>query len=1011
MTGGFAGVLLALCFFLSGLAALVYQTAWTREFAFVFGTSELAVATVLGAYMAGLAAGAAIGGRLAARLRSPVFAYGVLELGIALAALAVPLGIAGANAVLLHFFGGRSGLPDDTQLAVSIYYLVASFAILMVPTAMMGATLPLLARHAVEDDAHLGSRIGALYAVNTSGAVAGTLLTAFVLLPELGLRATVWTAVALNVLVFVLAVWLARIAPAPHAEEAGQADAAAPPSSGNWILPLMTLSGVVSFTYEVLWTRILSHLLGGSVYAFATMLASFLLGIAIGSAVASRFAKTARGAAFGFSVAQVGAGTLSLLAFLALDRIPGLVPGAMSGMEGLERGALVAIAVLLPGALCIGATFPLAVRIVARSAADAGSASARAYTWNTVGSIFGAVLAAFWVLPTLGLEGTVRAAAFVNLALAAAALLLSGGSSGATEGHRARAVVPAVLALAVLALPLSPPWRLLAPDVERLDPESIRHFAVGRSATVLLNDSGPASWQLRTNGLPESTITSAATSAGTHRTARWLSYLPALLRPDAKELVVIGLGGGVSVEALPASYEHVHVIELEAEVVEANRIAGPWRFHDPLEDPRVTLLVNDARSSLLLTGDRFGAITAQASHPWTAGSSHLYSRQFFDLIASRLTDDGVFVQWMGLGFVDEALFRSIVATMRAVWPHVRVYQTPGGGLLFAGSGEPFGPRFDGTLLQRDPTTSAFVGVASVEDLAANLLLDEDGAQRFAEGAPVITDDRNLLQMRSPTVVGTRRSLIHRWPAALSELDPLVGASDGVRPVKLVASLVARRELERAQRVADAIDAPDERALATALIRLAEGKRGAARLALETALERDPTQPLARATLLRLDQGSVADGSWPDGLEADASPAETAVTAAWRAERARDWAALEALDPRLAEIQPADPLAIEAALLRVAWRNGAGRAQDEVGAIVDAVLPLVNDGRELLLAKARAASATRDDALLLSVAARLARSPLTATMRSELVRQVESADESLWKGFVLQELRRRKVGRS
>lgn len=989
-SGRFAFALLALCFLLSGLAALVYQTAWTREFAFVFGTSELAVATVLAAYMAGLAAGAALGGRLVGRIRRPVLAYGVLELGVGLAALAVPLGIAAANALLLRFFGGGPGLPDDTQLAVSIYYLVASFGILMLPTLFMGATLPLLVRHAVEDDAHLGPRIGALYAINTGGAVIGTLLTAFVLLPNLGLRSTVWVAASVNGLVFVLAALLARAAPVDPA----QGDATLAPEelgapSGSWILPLMTISGIVSFTYEVLWTRILSHLLGGSVYAFATMLASFLLGIALGSAVASRLARTRAMAVAGFAGAQIGAGVLSLMAFVLIDRVPGLLPGAMSGMAGLERGALVAIAVLLPAALCIGATYPLAVRILARGASEAGRASARAYSWNTVGSIFGAVLAAFWVLPTFGFEGTVRVAAVVNLLLAVAVLGLGGALLG--TGSMLRIAAPAGIAVAALFWPLSPPWRVLAQGPEVLDASRIQHYAVGRSATVLLIDSGMASWQLRTNGLPESTIHSPDTAAGSQTTARWLSILPAQLRPEARSLVVIGLGGGVSVEAVPSTFEKIHVIELEPEVVEANRIVGPWRWRDPLVDPRVEVLVNDARSSLLLTGDRFGAITAQASHPWTAGSSHLYSQQFFELIESRLEEDGVFVQWMGLGFVDESLLQSIVATLRAVWTHVRVYQQPpSGGLLFAASNTPFAGPFDDRLLRADPETMAMVGVAAPEDLAVHLLLDERGAASFSDGAAIITDDRNLLQMRSPRVVGTRNTLAHRWPSSIQELDPLVGAAGAVRPAAIVAQLIDRKVTPRAVRVTLGIEDPDERELATALVQLAQGKTGIGRRGLLAFLAKHPEDRLARGTLLLREQTKVARGDWPGALPEDvASDWERSVARAWRAERDKDWEALEALDEALGSGRPDDPLARSAVLLRARWRNESGRELERVGELVDQMLPRQAGTSGLLMARARAAQELGDPELLIATAAQLVDRQLAVSERAALTRWLKA----------------------
>ena len=269
MSAGPSGWLALLaCFFASGFAALLYQTAWTRQFGAVFGTSELAVATVLAAYMGGLAVGAALAGRLAPRVRRPVLVYGLLELGIALAALAVPFAIRAATALEVALLGGRDLPGDAGGLASALFYLGCAFAILLVPTTFMGATLPLLARHAVRSDREVGPRIGTLYAVNTAGAIAGTLACGFALLPALGLRRTVWVGVAVNALVFALAAAVARTqasgaAPLEPAS-ASEPDAPRLPRAAV-ILPIVLGSGAVSFTYEVLWTRLLGHVLGGSI--------------------------------------------------------------------------------------------------------------------------------------------------------------------------------------------------------------------------------------------------------------------------------------------------------------------------------------------------------------------------------------------------------------------------------------------------------------------------------------------------------------------------------------------------------------------------------------------------------------------------------------------------------------------------------------------------------------------------------------------------------------------------
>src|SRR5258705_3553113 len=245
--------LLLACFFLSGFSALLYETAWTREFAFVFGTSELAVVAVLAAYMGGLALGAALAARLAPRVRRPVLAYGVLELGIALWALALPSAIRAVSALYLGWLGGLDALPETLGFATHLFHLAGAFAVLVPCTALMGATLPLLANHAVTRDDEIGSRVGLLYAANTTGAIAGTLAAAFVLLPALGLRHTVQFGAAVNALVFAAAAALARSAPP------GSAAAPARSHGVPWILPAIAISGAVSFSYEVLWFRLLGQ--------------------------------------------------------------------------------------------------------------------------------------------------------------------------------------------------------------------------------------------------------------------------------------------------------------------------------------------------------------------------------------------------------------------------------------------------------------------------------------------------------------------------------------------------------------------------------------------------------------------------------------------------------------------------------------------------------------------------------------------------------------------------------
>ncbi|MBW1689106.1 MAG: fused MFS/spermidine synthase [Deltaproteobacteria bacterium] len=448
-------VLLLGCFFLSGFAALLYQTAWTCELSFVFGTSEIAVAAVLAAYMGGLALGAAAAARYALRLRRPVLAYGVLELAIALSALSVPAGIRLINAVYVGLLGGGGELLEGGAAMATLFQLGAAFAVLLPPTAFMGATLPLLARHAVRNEAEIGSRVGVLYAVNTAGAIAGTLCAAFLLMPELGLRRTVWVGAALNGLVFALAALLARGAASPptpnHSTPEGPRAGSTPATGAAvWILPAIALSGAVSFAYEVLWARLLGHLLGASLDAFASMLASFLLGIALGSAFAAHVATSRTRAALGFGAAQLGIALTSYAAFAFADRLPEFSLWLGAGPSAPLASAALAAATLLPITLCIGATFPFAVRLLARSPEQAARATARVYAWNTVGAIVGALGAGFVLLPQLGFAGTVSIGIAATLGLAAIAALsvrprrtrlaVAAAAAGVLPPHHERAV-------------------------------------------------------------------------------------------------------------------------------------------------------------------------------------------------------------------------------------------------------------------------------------------------------------------------------------------------------------------------------------------------------------------------------------------------------------------------------------------------------------------------------------------------------------------------------------------
>lgn len=937
-----------ICFLLSGFAALLYQTAWMRQFSTVFGTSELAVATVLSAYMGGLALGASLAGKYIGRVRRPVLTYGILEAAIAVAALLVPALLTLANWAYAAILGGQPEPPDASGLGQSIFYFVVAFIVLAIPTACMGATLPLLTRYAVTSDSQIGSRVGALYAINTGGAVLGTVVAAFLLLPKFGLLGTLWFGIAVNFLVFVLAVIIAKSTTEgavqqeldqkstetdkPKIDKDTGKDTNSSATKMAWItpsfiLPIMLFSGTTSFVYEVLWTRLLSHILGGSVAAFATMLASFLSGIAIGSAIASRFAITAERSIKAFVIVQAAIAFTSMAIYQWLHL-------AIPVEEGLSGNVGIAIAILLPATLFIGATFPLAVRINATGAARAASSSAQVYSWNTVGAIFGAAFAGFFLIPALKYEGAIKVVVLTNILLGfVAALVLT----------RMRPWFSTVMAVLFVGLffaynPTMPEQILRTSPIDSRAEGEILYYEVGRSSTVLMTRQNGA-LGLRNNGLPEAG-TELLGSPPSRNTQNTLATLPGLIRPDAKSMLIVGLGGGNAINGVSPLVEEIDVIELEPRVIDANEIAGDLRVIDPLKDPRLTIYINDARSALSLTDKKYDAIISQPSHPWTAGASHLYTREYMALAADHLTDDGVFLQWMAGQFITESLLRSLCATMLDVFDYVKVYQLFPGVLFFVGSQQPMNTELDmantGRPIVDAPVFYYHNGIASHEDMLAGLLLDTKGARTFSSGAELLTDNFNRMATESAaaTESGTSLSLV-----SLTELlQPYVPVLDEKSWVHSDMSYsnfayISKRYEDMQIRpygiaLASTLEATDnwQSLLLIGAGLKTQGDGDESQKILARAVAAAPAGEPKNQTIYAMIEPwllPLGKSTAPEHIE-ELSELLTGSAAAVLAARTdalqRDWRAVAALDSSLAQSRPTDTWFVEATKLMVEWRT-------------------------------------------------------------------------------------------
>jgi spermidine synthase len=767
------------CFFLSGATGLVYEVLWIRMLGLVFGHTVFAVTTVLTAFMAGLGLGSWVFGRVADRQARPLRVYGLLEIGVGLFCLLVPLLLPWVE--LVYRALARSlGL---SFFAFSLAQFVLVLVVFLPPTTLMGATLPILSRLFATEAGTLGRRVGLLYALNTLGAVVGCGLAGYVLLPALGMRATLTLAAAVNLVLGVLIVLadrrLSAPAPAADAPAADATPAGEPPSlAATVVAAALAVAGAASMIYEVAWVRALSLVIGSSTYAFTAMLVAFLLGLALGSALFSRLfgARPLGPAAFG--ALQLGVGLTALGILPLFDRLPDVVVGALSvslspSFVLVVEVALAVAAMLVPTVL-IGAGFPCAVQAAARGPARIGGDVGRLYALNTLGAIVGTVVAGFALVPMAGAQGAVKIAILLNVVLGVGLLLASRRTLAPWQALAGLALA----AIVVAGLVRVPAWdRAIMASGASVYTRQYQRFAGhggvaraaadtrllfyrdGLTATVSVHREGPTTF-LRVNGK-----TDASNGVDMHMQLM-LGHLPMLLHPDARSAMVVGLGSGVTVGAVAAHpVTRVDVVEIEPAVVEAAAFFQREN-RDALRDHRVHLAIGDARNVLLASDRRWDVIVSEPSNPWIGGVATLFSAEFYALARSRLAPGGVMVQWIdGYGMRPED-FKMIVRTFSTAFPAATLWHGHGiADFLLVGAAEP--RPLDLARVQAAWEASpalredfARLGFRTSSAFLADFLLAEPDVARLTLGADVNTDDLLPLEFSAP-------KSLHRDTAALN----------------------------------------------------------------------------------------------------------------------------------------------------------------------------------------------------------------------------------------------------
>lgn len=788
-------VLLYLCFFASGIAGLTLEIVWSKYLSYLLGNSIYGVATVVAAFLGGLGLGALVGGRLAAGTRRPLLLYARLEILVAVMGLLSPLAYVVARPLFAGLYGAMGGSGAPFLLA----RFVILFLTLLIPTIAMGATLPLLVSAFTRREGEFGSSVSSLYAVNTMGAVCGVALAGFALIPALGLWKTAAVAAAIDLAV-AAAIFGSKPAPTPVDADEGERSVREGAGSGETsraaftrlVLPAFAVSGFCAILYEVSWTRILSVPFGGMVYSFSAILAVYLLGIAVGAALAAVLLRVSRSPAFLFGLFQL----LLALAVVLSSRVFASLPDLQATLIAQSRGSAqrlfageagVAARIVFLPTLFLGALFPLAAAIYQGGRRkgngsgeggghrEAGASVGMIYAANTLGSIAGSIATAFLLIPAIGSLRAILAAALTNAVIGCMALLLGEGA----RWKRAMVAAAAIAGVAAVAVFATPTWqaermsfgfvrllrayefggeglvhRILEKVGHSRALERLLFYREGRVAAVAVLETGDKS-QLR-RALLINGKTDATTGSGEDMAQQVLvGQVPLLLAPHARNVCVVGYGSGVTTHAvLTHPVESVLTLELEGAVIEA----APFfedAAHRPLADPRSRLVVEDAGTYLRSTKENFDVIISEPSNPWIAGVGNLFTREFYQEARRRLNPGGVFCQWIQTYSVSPATLSTVFRTLKTTFKQGQLFYVESSGDLII-----LAVPDQELVLDRASMDAAFhrpgvaedfarIGIHSLDDVLGAYRGRLDRLAREAGPGPINTDDNSWLEHEAP----------------------------------------------------------------------------------------------------------------------------------------------------------------------------------------------------------------------------------------------------------------------
>lgn len=656
-------------FFGSGFSALLYQVVWLKYLNLLLGSTVYATVAVLSAFMFGLSAGSMLASRLGSLYRFSLRSYGIVEMGVGIFAMFFNL----IYIWLKTPFSLAFNLVGPEAWIYNLVAFLVAFLVLVIPTSLMGASLPLLAHYLVSNK-DIPKSIGNLYAVNTAGAVVGIIVSAFLLIPKLGLGSTVYVGVLINLIVGGIC-YLTGTGETPHPPVRSKV--------GNSIDPLLyyyAISGLLALGYEVLWTRILVLHLGSSVYAYSLMLATFLLGISLGSFLSGRFLvrkKISSEMLFGWiQLAWAFSILLQIVQFTHLSDTLYELASSFTNFDlvshFLTQFASTFQILLLPTFLS-GALFPIMVERVHKSGMEIREASGVCYSYNTFGGIFGAILVGFLFIPLFGTQWSLVFLGFINMLLGVLAILKD---STVKQNFRYALILSSIVVFAFAAFFITSRFNILrSAGIFKMEGnEKLIRLQEDVTSTISVEERrylGSSFLSLSVNG-----VNVAGTAPNLISIQKMQAHLPMILFGPTRQKSVlhIGLGsGGTAYSASLYPNTKITVVEMCEAIVKNANDYFPMVNHGILNSKVLEFIFFDGRSYVQNTSRKFDVILSDSIHPRYSGNGSLYTKDYYKLVYERLNPGGVHSQWLPLYSLTSKNFKEILRAFEEVFPETSVW--------------------------------------------------------------------------------------------------------------------------------------------------------------------------------------------------------------------------------------------------------------------------------------------------------------------------------------------------